>query len=162
MGIINALRRKLNQRRGKVRGEGSQPSILDYANNDRKLKIDMGGVNPHSRASTVSRESEDLISIAESSTTEEHVQIEWKLPLVDKDSSEPQTMEDEIKRLKALADYFILDQEGEVEFDRIQDLASQMFDAPMAAINLIDPTSLGLEPKDSGIFLGIFQFVLML
>ncbi|SKA26195.1 sensor domain-containing phosphodiesterase [Consotaella salsifontis] len=41
-------------------------------------------------------------------------------------------------RLKALADYHLLDTPPEPEFDRLVELASRVFDAPIAVISLLD------------------------
>lgn len=64
--------------------------------------------------------------------------VEWKIPLVDVQTTEPQTMDDEVKRLKVLQSYFILDSEGDEQFDCITRLASKLFDAPYAVVSLVD------------------------
>jgi hypothetical protein len=56
--------------------------------------------------------------------------VKWALPLVHTEVTEPQNMDEEIKRSKALNNYFILDAGGEVKFDRITTMASQIFDVP--------------------------------
>ncbi|KAL7558581.1 hypothetical protein ACA910_016203 [Epithemia clementina (nom. ined.)] len=64
--------------------------------------------------------------------------VEWTLPLVDPETSEPQTMEQEFQRLQVLQSYFILDAQGEVEFDRITQHAAKLFQVPIALISLVD------------------------
>jgi GAF domain-containing protein len=64
--------------------------------------------------------------------------VEWKLPLVDEATSEPQSMEEEVKRLQTLQSYFVLDSEGEDDFDRITRLAAKMFDVPTCVVSLVD------------------------
>ncbi|KAL3913076.1 MAG: hypothetical protein SGARI_000836 [Bacillariaceae sp.] len=64
--------------------------------------------------------------------------VEWTLPLVDKETTEPQSMEEEMKRLEVLNSYFVLDSQGEAEFDRITELAAKMFDVPICLISLVD------------------------
>ncbi|KAL7572950.1 hypothetical protein ACA910_007456 [Epithemia clementina (nom. ined.)] len=64
--------------------------------------------------------------------------VEWTLPLVDEETSEPQTMEEEFQRLQVLQSYFVLDVPGELEFDRITKHAAKVLKTPMATISLID------------------------
>uniref|UniRef100_A0A7S3DTV0 GAF domain-containing protein n=1 Tax=Entomoneis paludosa TaxID=265537 RepID=A0A7S3DTV0_9STRA len=58
--------------------------------------------------------------------------------MVDEANSEPQTMEQELKRLQTLQSYFVLDSEGEEQFDRITRMAAQVFDVPIALVSLVD------------------------
>lgn len=62
----------------------------------------------------------------------------WKLSVIDTKNSEPQSMEEELKRLQVLQSYFILDSRSEEEFDRVTRLASLVFDAPIALVTLVD------------------------
>jgi GAF domain-containing protein len=47
-------------------------------------------------------------------------------------------MEEEMKRLEVLNSYFLLDSQGEEEFDRITRLGAQVFDVPICLISLVD------------------------
>jgi len=92
-----------------------------------------------SRGSDLDRDNDYEGSVSSyGSSGDFHQPVEWTLPLVDEELTEPQTMDEEIKRLKALNDYFVLDSDGEVEFDRITKLASQIFDVPTALVSLVD------------------------
>lgn len=136
MGILKALRRRLNQ----PRSQRENPSVVDFGDDDKLLIAAMSGKRIERSIDTFSvSESEDPDDGSVSSFgSGSDLPIEWTLPLVDEELTEPQSMEEEIKRLKALNDYFVLDSEGEVEFDRITTLASQIFDTPIALISLID------------------------
>ena len=64
--------------------------------------------------------------------------LDWLLPTFDPECMEPQTLDEEVKRLMVLKSYKVLDQEREEAFDRITALAARIFDVPVAVINLID------------------------
>jgi len=64
--------------------------------------------------------------------------LDWVLPTFDSELMEPQTLDEEVKRLQVLKCYMVLDQEREEAFDRITQLASRVFNVPVAVINLID------------------------
>lgn len=51
---------------------------------------------------------------------------------------EPPTPEDEVQRLRVLAAYEILDTPPEKEFDHVVQLAARLFEAPIAAVTLLD------------------------
>lgn len=134
MGILKALRRRLNQRPHR-----ENPSIVDFGDNAQLIAAMGGKRMERSVASLSGSESGDRDEGSVSSFGSGGDQpVEWTLPLVDEELTEPQSMDEEIKRLKALNDYFVLDSEGEVEFDRITTMASQIFDVPTALISLVD------------------------
>lgn len=64
--------------------------------------------------------------------------VEWKLPLVDIQESNPQTVEEELARLKVLRTYFILECDARDEFDRITDIACERFKVPLSMVTFID------------------------
>lgn len=64
--------------------------------------------------------------------------VNWKLTTYDKEDTEPQTMEQELKRLQNLQEYFLLDSKQEDVFDSITSLASLTFDTPVALVSLVD------------------------
>ena len=53
---------------------------------------------------------EDTSDLSDDGSSE--TPVEWTLPLVDKETTEPQTMEEEFKRLQVLQSYFLLDTQG--------------------------------------------------
>lgn len=134
MGILKVLRRKLNQRSNR-----ENPSVVDFGD-DKQLMAAMSGkpaersVDGLTGSDSGDRDDRSVSSFGSSGDQP----VEWTLPLVDEELTEPQTMDEEIKRLKALNDYFVLDSEGEIEFDRITNLASQIFEVPTALISLVD------------------------
>jgi hypothetical protein len=137
MRIFNSISKRFNRNnRNKGDTKHEYPSIVDF--DDKKLLIEaMGGENR--------RRSSDgtFASLAESSLSsfEDPVDlklVEWTLPLVDEATTEPQTMEEEVKRLEDLNSYFLLDSDGEEAFDRITNLGAKLFDVPICLITLID------------------------
>ena len=93
---------------------------------------------PTIKSGTTDESGRDMDDPSVSSCGSAEVPVEWTLPLVDTEVTIPKTMEEEMKRLKAWNDYFVLDSEGEVVFDRLTRLASQIFDVPTALISLVD------------------------
>lgn len=63
---------------------------------------------------------------------------DWQTPRLDLNSSYPQNLNDEVKRLMALKEYSILDSNHEEKFERITALASRIFDAPICLVSLVD------------------------
>ena len=63
---------------------------------------------------------------------------DWVVEDLDPEVSEPQTVEQELRRLKVLMSYMILDSEREVCFDRLTKMASRIFDCPIALVSLVD------------------------
>ncbi|KAL3912944.1 MAG: hypothetical protein SGILL_006690, partial [Bacillariaceae sp.] len=64
--------------------------------------------------------------------------LDWVLTNYDKKSSEPQSLEEELKRLQALRSYLILDSEREHQFERLTALASRVMQVPIALVSLVD------------------------
>lgn len=80
-----------------------------------------------------------ILSTADPSDEREIVDaLDWVLPTFDPELMEPQTLDEEVKRLEVLQSYMVLDQDREEAFDRITQLASRVFNVPVAVINLID------------------------
>jgi hypothetical protein len=84
---------------------------------------------------------------ATSSTTSENKQQpsekldthqDWVLENFDPETTEPQTLEDELKRLLVLKSYLLLDEERKRSFERITGLAGKMMKCPIALIGLMD------------------------
>jgi hypothetical protein len=140
MRLFNSIGKRFNRNNGKkgVRNH-ENASIVDF--DDKKMLISaMGGKNGRGGNTAAGG---SILSAEESSISsfEDPVDlnpVEWTLPLVDDVTTEPQTMEEEMKRLEALNSYFVLDSDGEEAFDRITNLGSKMFDAPICLISLVD------------------------
>lgn len=60
------------------------------------------------------------------------------LPAFDAETTNPQLLEDELKRLQVLKTYLVLDSKREEAFDRITQLASRIFDVPLSMVSLVD------------------------
>ena len=63
---------------------------------------------------------------------------DWILPTFEDETTNPQTVNEEIKRLQTLKSYLVLDSKCEEAFDRITQLASRIFDVPLSMVTLID------------------------
>jgi CheY-like chemotaxis protein/GAF domain-containing protein len=64
--------------------------------------------------------------------------LDWVLENYDRETTEPQTLNDELQRLLVLKSYLVLDDNRKQSFERITGLASRMFKCPMALISLVD------------------------
>ena len=64
--------------------------------------------------------------------------LDWVLPRFDPETTNPQSMNEELRRLLVLKSYLILDSEREEAFERITALASRIFDVPIALVSLVD------------------------
>lgn len=64
--------------------------------------------------------------------------LDWVLPRFDPDTTEAQSMKEELKRLQVLKSYLVLDAKREEAFERITALAARIFDVPIALVSLVD------------------------
>jgi hypothetical protein len=64
--------------------------------------------------------------------------LDWVLPSFDPETTEVQSMKDELHRLQVLKSYLVLDSEREEAFDRVTGIASRFFDVPIALVSLVD------------------------
>lgn len=64
--------------------------------------------------------------------------LDWVIKDLDPSTSENQTLEAELDRLKVLRSYQILDSEREEAFERLTAMAARMFDVPIALVSLVD------------------------
>ena len=64
--------------------------------------------------------------------------LDWGLRNYDVETTEPQSIDQELSRLKVLMSYMILDTEREVSFDRLTKMAARIFHVPVAVISLVD------------------------
>lgn len=65
-------------------------------------------------------------------------ELDWVLENFDRETTEPQTLNEELQRLLVLKSYLVLDDERKQSFERITGLASRMFNCPMALVSLVD------------------------
>src|SRR5210317_1590940 len=63
---------------------------------------------------------------------------DWQTPLLDCNTSAPESLEKEVERLMVLKEYQILDSDREEKFERITALASRIFDIPICLVSLVD------------------------
>jgi hypothetical protein len=64
--------------------------------------------------------------------------LDWVMPSLDPDTSEVQSMKDELQRLLVLKSYMILDSEREATFERLTGLACRIFKVPIALVSVVD------------------------
>lgn len=64
--------------------------------------------------------------------------LDWVLENYDTETTEAQSLREELKRLLVLKSYLLLDSERQESFERITGLASRIFNCPMTLISLID------------------------
>jgi hypothetical protein len=67
-----------------------------------------------------------------------HNELDWVLTNYDERNSEPQSLEEELRRLQTLRSYLVLDSEREHQFERLTALASRILDVPIALVSLVD------------------------
>jgi CheY-like chemotaxis protein/signal transduction histidine kinase len=64
--------------------------------------------------------------------------LDWVLHDADPETSEVQSVEQELRRLQVLKTYLVLDSERDKCFERYTDLSSRLFECPVSMISLID------------------------
>jgi GAF domain-containing protein len=64
--------------------------------------------------------------------------LDWVLPSLDPDTTEVQSMKEELQRLLVLKSYLILDSEREASFERLTGLACRIFKVPIALVSVVD------------------------
>ena len=64
--------------------------------------------------------------------------LDWVLPTFDPETTEAQSMREELHRLQVLKNYLILDADREEVFERLTGLASRFYNVPIALISLVD------------------------
>lgn len=64
--------------------------------------------------------------------------LDWVLENYDEDTTEVQSLSEELRRLQVLKSYLILDSDRQEAFERVTGLASRIFNCPMALISLVD------------------------
>jgi CheY-like chemotaxis protein/signal transduction histidine kinase len=94
------------------------------------------------------QEQQDIFPIAEDETVgansaSEDVegldqQLDWVLENYDQETTEAQSLDDELRRLLVLRSYLVLDSERQESFERVTGLASRIFKCPMSLISLVD------------------------
>eukprot|EP00980_Cylindrotheca_fusiformis_P000966 scaffold265_cov131-Cylindrotheca_fusiformis.AAC.1 len=82
---------------------------------------------------------EDLEEVKDpAKTASDPSEYDWVLENYDKNTTEPQCLEDEMKRLLVLKSYLILDAEREEVFDTITGLTSRLMNCSISLVSLID------------------------
>ena len=139
MKIFNAIGKRFNRNR-KGNRKHDNPSIVDFG--DKVTLAQAMASRRESAAGTASLAGSSVCgdepSMSSFGGDDTFAPVEWTLPLVDKETTEPQSMDEEMKRLEVLNSYFILDSQGEAEFDRITEMGAKMFDVPICLISLVD------------------------
>ena len=65
-------------------------------------------------------------------------ELDWMLTNFNQETSNTQTLDEELNRLQVLKSYLILDSEREANFERLTALAARMFNVPIALVSLVD------------------------
>ena len=122
--------------RRKGRDQHHQPSVLDYETTEALASVLAG--NPSSNDDPTSHNNESIIESSMGPNNSSLLGVDWKLPVFDSTTTNEQTIEDELQRLIALQSYNLLEMERAEVFDRITRLAAEVFETPVAIINLVD------------------------
>lgn len=83
------------------------------------------------------REALENVNINKCSVSSERF-CPWKMKNLDTTTSVEQKIEDELKRLKTLKSYSILDTDKDMRFERLTSLASRLFHSPISLITFVD------------------------
>jgi hypothetical protein len=127
-------------------------SVVDFESiDDLKKALETGVVTsstlvPSCDTTVASKNTDDDASEAHNENNindggtegESDVIVDWKLPKFDEATTNIQTMEKEMERLLILRSFHLLDTGREHHFDRIVQLAAEIFHAPIALISLVD------------------------
>jgi GAF domain-containing protein len=65
-------------------------------------------------------------------------ELDWMLTNYNQETSNRQSLDEELTRLQVLKSYLILDSEREANFERLTALAARMFHVPIALVSLVD------------------------
>lgn len=106
---------------------GPYRSVVDYDTDDqlRRALIAMPNTAAPSRLTT-------------SRTPPAGEDLDWIISVFDPNTTESQSMKEELRRLQVLKSYLVLDSEREQDFERISDLAARTLNAPIALVSLVD------------------------
>ncbi|GKY98584.1 hypothetical protein MPSEU_000815200 [Mayamaea pseudoterrestris] len=121
------------------RKERSNRSVLDYDNEDdlRKALMSME-LNEHGSSDMATDELPAAPERIEAEEVSFDTTLDWVLPVYDPETTETQSMKQEIRRLQVLKSYEILESDREEAFDRITSMATRVFKTPVAIITLVD------------------------
>lgn len=64
--------------------------------------------------------------------------LDWVLPSYDPETTEAQSMREELHRLSVLKNYLILDADREEMFEKLTGLAARFYNVPISLISLVD------------------------
>lgn len=117
-------------------GKSPFRSVNDYSSADELRKALMSMGRPEGADSKRSGDEHSNNDDAEDQQEEEP--LDWLFPIYDRATTEPQSMREELARLRALHSYLILDAEKEESFDRLTAVLSRMYDVPIALVSLVD------------------------
>lgn len=102
-------------------------SVVDYDTEDALRKALLTGIE------TKDDEEDPPIPAGDSAKD-----LDWVLPSFHADTTEAQSMQEELYRLQVLKSYLILDAEREEVFEKFTGLAARIYDVPIALISLVD------------------------
>jgi hypothetical protein len=124
------------------------PSVTDFESSDALQRVLGGKTLQAKKARSDSSSSLATVStaggskrkniVSNSVTNEDAKVVDWKLPTFDAETTHVQTLENEMQRLLVLRSFCLLDSGHEEHFDRLVQLAAEMFHVPIALISLVD------------------------
>lgn len=114
-------------------------------NDDNNNNIGSGGGDSYNNNTATAppvipaeEESNDTAPLDDASSIHNNQNLDWVLTNYDAETTEVQSMKEELKRLQVLKSYAILDSEKEAAFDRITAIASRVFNVPISLVSLVD------------------------
>jgi CheY-like chemotaxis protein/signal transduction histidine kinase len=116
-------------------------SVNDYASaralrkalasvEEEPAKLDESVMSNSRKTTQISRHDSDDSEIKEG--------LDWVLTNYDVGTTQPQSISQELHRLQVLKSYLILDTEREEAFERLTNMASRVFQVPIALVSLVD------------------------
>lgn len=112
------------------------PSLNDYESEDALRQALM--MNDAARAEALLAQEDKNTDEGDFADTNQAEDMDWVLTNYDTETTEIQTMDDEVKRLQILKNYLILDSDREEVFEKITSNAALMFNVPIVLISLVD------------------------
>jgi len=115
-------------------GTKDNASVVDFVGDPQGLERAMAQGVSRNESQYLNRRSETAAAAVYQNVRA----VEWKTPRLHAATSEPLSMQHEVKRLQILQSYLVLDSEAEEEFDTLTQLGSTIFNAPICLISLVD------------------------
>lgn len=89
-------------------------------------------------AATPLEEDGKIAAVAAAGNITTNLPVDWDVSTLNPDTTEVQSMKEELQRLLVLKSYLILDSEREAAFERLTGLASRIFKVPISLVSVVD------------------------